>query len=154
LIVIVQALPRRFTRYLTAGLWTGLVLLGGCREAGPPLVPVSGLVTYRGKPLPRGTVSLRPTQAGAWDQPTGSIDASGRYVVYTQGRKGAPPGDYVVVVMATDAPAANEGAAHPTLPQSIIPARYGDPAVTPLRIKARPGSATSFELELTDDASP
>ncbi len=135
-----------------AGLILGLVGLVGCPAPGPPFVSITGHVTHKGKPLPHGTVSLRPVTAGLWDQPTGSIEQDGKYIIYTNGRAGAPPGDYVVLVMANEATSTEKTAAHPTLPRSILPARYGDPQRSPLRIQAQLGSATSFDLELTDES--
>jgi hypothetical protein len=114
------------------------------------LVPVRGKITLDGQPLPRGSVTLRVEQPGqTWHQPTGTIETPGQYVVYTNGRSGAPPGSYRVVVFATEALKNADGAAHPGLPQSIIPARYNQPDATPLRltVSERP-SSTGYDLEL------
>ncbi len=124
-----------------------LGLLSGCGNSGPKLVPVSGRITIDGQPLPRGSISLRAEST--WDQPTGSIDADGKYVVYTKGRAGAPPGRYRVVVFATEAAHDAEGKAHPGLPVSIVPALYNDPATTPLKIDVTLQSRAPFDLELS-----
>ena len=39
-----------------AGCWA----LAGCGPAGPPTYPIAGVVTYDGKPIPRGTLTLIP----------------------------------------------------------------------------------------------
>lgn len=137
-------------RWIFCGLmWLGL--LSGCNDTGPKLMPVSGRITLDGKPLPRGSVSLRTDEH--WEQPAGSIDADGKYVMYTQGKAGVPPGSYRVVVFATEAAHDADGKAHPGLPVSIIPATYNDPATTPLTIEVTLTSRAPFDLELfRDDA--
>lgn len=133
-------------RWIFCGLML-LALLSGCGDTGPKLVPVSGRITLDGKPLPRGAVSLRTDEH--WEQPAGSIDADGRYVIYTQGRAGAPPGRYRVVVFATEAAHDAEGKAHPGLPVSIVPALYNDPSQTLLKIEVTLSSRAPFDLELS-----
>jgi len=129
----------------------GIALAAGC-EQGPREVlhPVKGRITLDGKPLPRGAVTLHPeSTAATWHQPTGMIEPPGEYVVYTNGRPGAPPGPYHVVVFATDAATTSDGAARPGLPKSLVPLRYNDSQQTPLRLTvvAQP-TAGSYDLEL------
>lgn len=130
------------------------VVLGGCGgDNRPKLVPVAGRISLDGKPLSSGSVTLRPESAqGGWEQPTGIIEADGKYVVYTQGRAGAPPGKYRVVIFATGPTKSADGAAHPGLPVSLIPAMYNDPAQTPLQIDVEAGAKRSFDWELTSHA--
>jgi hypothetical protein len=128
-----------------------LLVVMGC--SGPPqevLYPVRGRISLDGRPLPRGAVSLRAESAKAWHQPTGTIEPSGDYVIYTNRRPGAPPGSYRVVVMATEAAAKSSGAAHPGLPKSLVPVRYNQPQRSPLRLEvvAKPASK-AYDLELT-----
>ncbi len=87
-----------------------IVFLSGCgADTGLKLVPVSGTVRLDGQPLPRGSITLRPESTkDGWEQPTGSIEADGTYVIYTQGRAGAPPGRYRVVIFATGSPKGGE----------------------------------------------
>lgn len=93
-------IPRRLLQPVI--LWTGLILSGCGAENRPRLYPVAGYVLLAGVPLAGGSVTLRPDSThGGWEQPTGSIEADGRYQVYTQGRSGAPAGRYVVVVFST-----------------------------------------------------
>lgn len=128
-----------------------LALCVGCAP-GPREVlhPVKGRITLDGKPLPRGAVTLHPeSTAVTWHQPTGMIEPPGEYVIYTSGQNGAPPGEYQVVVFATEAGNSPDGAARPGLPKSLVPLRYNDPRQTPLRLKvvAQPTS-NSYDLEL------
>lgn len=113
---------------------------------------MTGYVLLAGAPLSGGSVTLRPESTqGGWEQPTGSIEADGRYQVYTQGRSGAPAGRYVVVVFSTTSKAGASGAAHPGLPSSQIPTRYNDPTQTPLRITVGESTGPAYDLELNRD---
>jgi hypothetical protein len=136
---------------------TCIAILGtGCRPAGEPLLPVSGRITLDGRPLPRGSVTLRSEPTGAtWHQPTGTIDKPGEYVVYTNGRPGAPAGSYRVTVFATETTTAADGTAHPGLPKSLIPLRYNQPEQSPLRLTvATKPPPNGYDLELKSDQSP
>jgi len=142
-------MPQRFLAMRMACLLSVLAL-SGCREEVSGLTAVRGRVTLDGQPLLSGSVSLRPEDGmAAWERPTGMIDAQGNFVIYTQQREGAPPGKYRVIVFATEAVTAADGSPHPGLPRSLIPARYNDPAKSPLHIEV-PSSANSgtFDLEL------
>lgn len=103
------------------------VALLGCSSAPNELLhPVSGQVTFGGKPLTTGTVSFRPDASKgnkSEHHPTGTIGADGKFTLFTGGHAGAPPGWYKVVVNAHE-PALDTGGAHPGLPKSIIPTRY------------------------------
>ena len=129
-----------------------IVLLSGCAQ--PPrelLLPVQGMITLDGQPLPRGAVTLHPLSTKTtWHQPTGMIEPAGRYIVYTNSSAGAPPGAYRVVVFASEATTGSDGTARPGLPKSLIPNRYNQPDQTPLRLEvvAQP-AANSYDLELS-----
>jgi len=125
----------------------------GCGGTNDALSPVRGRITLDGQPLPRGSVSLRPVSAGSTHQPTGMIEPAGEFVIYTNGRAGALPGQYHVVVFATEGTTAADGAARPGLPKSLIPTRYNQPDQTPLLLEVvTPGVAKSYDLELTSHA--
>jgi len=128
-----------------------IVFSSGCSEPAPTnLVPVEGRVTFDGKPLASGSVSLRPESRETWDQPTGAISgADGHYAVYTNGQRGALPGKYRVVIFASESIKTSTGAAHPGMPKSLIPKRYNDPQSTPLRIVvSRSPEASAYDLEI------
>lgn len=114
-------------------------LIAGCSSPpGELLYPVAGRVTYAGKPLTTGSVTLVPdTVKGnkSDHRPTGTIGADGRYTIYSPvGRLGAPPGWYKVAVRAHE-PALDTGGAHPGLPKYIIPQRYAGNETTPLAVE-------------------
>ena len=143
----------RFRPIQIAIFWTVILCVGlvGCQQkVGEPLFPVTGRIMLDGQPLPRGSLTLRIEATGqSWHQPTGMIDDEGRFIVYTNGREGAPPGAYRVIVFVTEAATTEKGAARPGLPRSLIPARYNDPEQTPLhvRVVAQP-SLNAYNLEL------
>ena len=137
-------------------VWTAAISIGsGCSNPSQPgLIPVSGRVTLDGNRLPRGSVSFRPEEGrGGWDQPTGIISPDGQYVMFTNNQPGAPPGRYRVLLFASEAATATNGAAHPGLPKSLVPARYHDPQRTPLRLEVTPSAQPgAYDLELTSHA--
>jgi len=134
-------------------LWAvWLASLAGCWSDQGDLIPVSGMVTLGGQPLTTGTVSLRADALQGnqtLHQPTGRIDAEGRYQIYTTERSGAPPGWYKVVVFA-NSQTDDKGQAHPGMPKSIIDLQYNDPAKTPLAMEVKadqPAGAYDLKLE-------
>jgi hypothetical protein len=129
-----------------------LLIVPGCGQPETPYVPVKLKVTLNGKPLPRGAVSLRPTSVpgGEWEQPTGSVSGDGDCTLYTDGKAGARPGEYRVVVFATEDATPKAGSAAPGMPKSILPTKYNDPHNSPLRltVPANP-SPQPLPVELT-----
>ena len=122
----------------------------GCRskEAGPTLIPVSGIVKLNGQVLPQGSVSFR--DSSGLIQPYGEIGPDGKYELFlTPTQKGAPPGKYKVVVFASEAP--EEATRHNRLPVLIVNRRYLDAKTTPfsteIKNDAPPGS---YDFSLTD----
>lgn len=74
------------------------VVCAGCGGSGPKLFPVSGTVTYDGKPLAGASILFIP-QGG---RPSiGTTDASGKYTISTIGKPGAPAGLYGVTISKT-----------------------------------------------------
>lgn len=136
--------------------WPAAVLLAaalvGCRRGGELLIPVQGRVTLQGKPLAAGAISFRPDvqQAnGSLHQPTGRIDADGKYRLFVGRREGAPPGHYKVVVFANEPTEENSQHVHPGMPKSLIDRRYNAPQTTPLAAEVKPGAASaSFDFDL------
>jgi hypothetical protein len=139
-------------RFLVA-YWL-LVAVCGCGPApDPQLAPVRGQISFDGTPLDHGSLTLRPDGPDkSWEHPTGMIGPDGVYTVYTGGKLGAPPGMYRVVVFVTEETDPGDPA-HPGMPKSIIPARYNDPELTPLRLDVMTSApAGAYSLELVSDA--
>lgn len=79
----------------------GVVVLGGCGKglSVPSTVPVSGVVTYKGKPLQGIRVTLHSPTEAAQPQfiPSGQTGPDGKFSLSTGAPgNGAPPGTYVV----------------------------------------------------------
>ncbi|HEX5102548.1 MAG TPA: hypothetical protein VFV87_01975 [Pirellulaceae bacterium] len=129
-------------------LLAAVVFLAGCGGERLDLVPVSGQITFDGKPLKTGAVSFHPVETTG-HVPTGIINSDGRYTLSTSYQPGAPPGRYKVVVHATEPVEVNPGKASPGLPKSIIPTRYNDASTTPLDREVAAGNATDvYDLRL------
>lgn len=143
---------RRSVRVILS-LIVGCAAVSGCGdEESPQLLPVNGRVLLDGAPLGPGSLSLRPEPGGSWDQPAGMIADDGSYRVFTNGHAGAPAGKYTIVVFIHEQPA-EPGAAHPGLPQSLIPTRYNDPATSGLSLTITSDAPPdAYDLKLTSHA--
>jgi hypothetical protein len=133
-----------------------LVLAAGCGGIGKTY-PVVGQVTIDGEPLVArsAAVMLVPNRARGNTtpyEPGGTVDSSGRYTVYTQGQRGAPPGWYKVVVTAIAEPPAASAKGpltHRPTATSLVPAPYGQAATTPLEIEVVASPDTgAYDLKL------
>jgi hypothetical protein len=71
----------------------------GCGSGGPSLVPVSGTVTYNGKPLGGADIVFVPLDQKQPQTPGGDVTGpEGNYKAMYQGRAGLAPGKYKVYV--------------------------------------------------------
>jgi hypothetical protein len=97
-----QSAGRRATALL---LGVAAAALAGCGGGPPPvkLYPVRGKILVGEKPVKEGTIQLRADQARGnttWEQPVAAIQPDGTFEVTTNGKPGAPPGWYRVLVLA------------------------------------------------------
>jgi hypothetical protein len=85
-------------RLMLACGFTALTLIGGgCGSSKQP-VPVSGIVTLDGEPLPDARVTFNPIDTGGW-MAFGQTDKQGRFSLTTlNGKPGALPGEYKITV--------------------------------------------------------
>ena len=148
-----------------------LGLLAGC--GGPNFVPVEGIVTLDGSPLPFKSLFFAPDSAGLGKGAGGFTDRNGKYyliaVVHgtTMEYRGVEPGRYRVTVSEPMIPITDadfgplereiQGAeAAPAIvisdrtprPQQPIPAIYTSAATTPLVVEV-PETGGALNLELT-----
>lgn len=136
-----------------------LSFLAGCGEKTGTL-PISGKVTYQGKPVAGARVSFVP-KAGT--RPAdGVTDSEGRYQLGTfMAGDGALPGDYGVAVSSTNTdltkPPSTEiqGADAYALPteaakKSTLPAKYLSPDKSGLKAVVEAGGPKSFDFDLKD----
>ncbi|WP_196782267.1 hypothetical protein [Bremerella volcania] len=130
-----------------------LMLCSGCfGEKGLETAPVTGVVTYNGKPLPYGRVSFRP-QAGS--PATGEIQSDGSFSLSTYGNgDGAIVGKHQIAVTATEADAGTmaETAANTEMavPKSMIPKKYTSFSTSELTAEVVSNGDNQFTLELKD----
>lgn len=90
--------PSNRGRTLACAMLAGLVVAAGCgRQAGPRRYPISGTVTYAGKPLAAGKISFEPDTDRGNTGPGGYGDiVAGRYQTYRS--MGAVGGPHRVVI--------------------------------------------------------
>ena len=121
-------------------------------------VPVSGKVMLNGDPVTARTALVLFKPDGSRGntspfEPAGTVDAEGHYTLTTQGKNGAPPGWYQVIVTARE----EAPPAHPKTPQqhrpvvrSLLPAKYGQANTSGLSIEVvenpEPGA---YDLKLS-----
>lgn len=157
--------------------WQGVVLLialvavplvGGCSRGGlPGLQPVTGTVTYQGKPVDGALISF--VSEGQTRAATAVSQADGSFELYTLETPGAEPGKYIVVVTKVETPAgsnepdpgfneqgvdlsmlqAAQSAGKPQpKPAELLPVKYSNPETSPLRFEVKDASGNVCELKL------
>lgn len=129
-------------------LLAGLVGCGGLKEA-------EGTVTYDGNAVDGATVSFI-NEDGKGQAVSGFTDSSGKFVLMTGKKKGAPPGSYKVTVtkvkgvtgdLKPGSPEAIKAMKEAATRKSELPPKYGDPAKTDLKVTIP--SPGPIELKLT-----
>lgn len=141
--------------------------LGGCDgEPHYEHAKVHGKVTYKGKPVPLGSVLFVPIQPppdGSMQPASGTINADGTYELQSKADPGAILGEHKVVVMAVDGgqpAAAPDPSKAPEIVgpapakqaarfKSLVPEKYSNPESTPLTRKVVPGD-NALDIELVD----
>jgi hypothetical protein len=113
------------------------------------MAPVSGKVTYQGKPVPKGSVTFASTTPGGRNA-TGQLDAEGNYKLQTENPgDGALVGDYLVTIYAHDEPILDYIPKKPIPPKILAPTKYEKPETSGLKATVASGSNT-FDFELKD----
>jgi hypothetical protein len=112
-----------------------LLPLVGCGSSsatgGATTLPVKGTVTYKGKPLTKGTVTFEPEGAGK--EATGAIQPDGTFVLTTYTKDdGAVVGKHRVMVDS---------------PDKTVPAKYAGPGTSKLEIEVSSGK-NDYPIEL------
>jgi hypothetical protein len=117
--------------FLSCGLFA--VSLLGCEKSGPKMVPVEGKVTYKGKPVPRGSVSFFANNKKgnqSMEVPIGTIE-DGTYHVITRITEGMTPGWYNVAVNA----AKQIDPKNPYFTEWLVPEKYSNPKTSKLELQ-------------------
>jgi hypothetical protein len=135
------------------------LLIIGCDNSGVgKTVPVVGKITVNGQPLSaeNAYVLFRPDKAKGNSspfEPSGTVDKEGNYTLSTNGKKGAPPGAYLIEVFASSPPASNnrgKRTAASAAPLSLINTKYNSVKTSGLakEVVENP-SPGAYDLELT-----
>jgi hypothetical protein len=132
--------------------WYGvfLCLIGSLEGCGGAAASVSGKLTLDGQPLAgndrvRVTIMFYPQAGGV---PAAALaDEQGRYSLSTGSQVGLAPGDYVVVVAATESEPPATASAEPRK-RVVSPPRYADPKKSMLSAQVKPGR-NAFDFDLT-----
>lgn len=111
-----------------------LVALAGCDSGGPKVVPVSGVLTRNGQPVPNLEVYFMPTHGR---NSVGMADAQGRFTLgYTPDQEGALVGEHTVFVVFNPPQTGAERAVAPADLQPILK-KYGSKDTSPLKIEIK-----------------
>ncbi len=117
-----------------------LIPLFGCGGGSSlDLAPVTGKVTYNGKPVDHGMVSFMPTGETRGPQAAGSIQPDGTFTIKTAGKEGAVVGSHKVIVQCRRIVTPEE-AKNLVIGELLIPKQYAQFGATPLKIDVKPGN--------------
>lgn len=128
----------------------------GCGDGGPATAPVTGKVTFDGKPYANAIVTYSPVGGGP--SAIGKSNENGEYEVFTVGKKGAVLGSHKVSVITevtssssaqsaaeirSDDPeyakkmaAASRGQSSSTVPKEPLPAKYNTKTELTFEVKS------------------
>ena len=124
----------------------------GCSDGKPRRVPVTGTVTYNGKPLPGGDVVFVPADTSNGFRARGKANERGQFALTTFDEgDGAMPGEYKVTVFAYRPadPKRDAGMIAPRVGFPAVPQKYFDQQTTDLTAVVG-DKATVVPLDLID----
>lgn len=141
-------------RYLFCGTCLALAAVGcGNQEGGVVVetVPVSGILTHKGKPLPGYTVLFMPVNGER--AASGITDEQGKFVLGSNDvGDGAPIGKYNIAVTympeLRGEPGKEDLGGPPPAPPVKLPPKYGDPARSGISIDVPEDGLTDIEVKL------
>jgi len=131
-----------------------ILFVPGCNRGGEGLAVVKGKVTYRGKPVPNGTINFLPAD-GNKPSATGEIQSDGSYALRTIQASGtgdgAVIGKHTVVIVAMQDMASRLPEERVPLPPPIVPVKYTSPATSDLTAQVEDKENT-IDFDLKDEA--
>jgi len=158
-------------------LGLSVLVFTGCSNPDARFAKVEGTVTYNGEAIEGASVTFTPVDT-AGEAASGLTNASGRFTLTTAGAQnagsGAVPAEYTVLIsknlttQVTDPDelaeqrgeityddlqqrlSAKGGSTTTISHQQMLPEKYGNPGMTPLRVTVNQGKNTPFDFELTD----
>jgi hypothetical protein len=92
-----------------AAILAGILALNGCNKGGARGYNVSGTVTYKGQPIPVGSIVFEPDAGKGNSGPSGSAQIKdGKYDTSLPGGKGTVGGPHLVRIIGLDGKPAGE----------------------------------------------
>jgi len=134
------------------------VWMSGCGQSGPKTAQAMGVVTYKGQPVEGANVMFSPTTQGQGVAAMAVTDAAGKFTLQTaQGKPGAVPGEYVVMITKMEMVPTGEKVPKPEggmedvmTTKHLLPEKYRFPSSTPLKVKIEEGKVNEFQFNLED----
>jgi hypothetical protein len=132
-----------------------LLLCVSCSSSEVPVYPVTGSVTWQGRPVQGATVLLypiHPDESGSTGakriSPLGYTDQAGNFSVSSRGNgDGAPQGDYVVTIELREERLVGEEMVRDG--KNLLPMKYAHTKTTPLRCTVIAGENRLPSFDLT-----
>ena len=135
---------RAARRYSTVLIVVWAALLVGCNQGGPNVVPVSGVLTRNGKPVPNLEVYFMPTHGR---NSVGMADENGRFKLgYTPDQEGALVATHTVFVVFNPPQTTSERLAAPAEIRPILE-KYGTMDTSPLKVEITK-AVSNLEIKL------
>lgn len=145
-----------YRRVLFTGLLFCLSTALGCggkdtnQQEKKDVVPVRGIVTYRGKPLADAGVGFVSLDNKI--RANGKTDGVGSFVMSTYGQEdGVPPGKYKVTVAVSGVKEIEPGVLEPEPEggfKSPIPTKYANPSTTDILVEVKDSGKNEFTIDL------
>ena len=131
-------------------------LSAGCSKSGPPIAPVDGVVTYKGKPVPYAKVLFLPQKVPEGSTGVALTDSEGKFSkVITTGlsNNGAVVGSHIVTVTEGWPPdqeiPLDEMRQQKSPPRGPWAQKYRDSSNPALTVEVVAGQANHFEFDLS-----
>jgi hypothetical protein len=128
------------------------LFVSGCSGGSHGLAVVKGKITYKGKPVPNGTVNFLPSD-GNKPSATGEIQPDGSYSLKTfvsnRPSDGAVIGQHKVVIVAMADMASILPEQRTPLPPPIVPVKYTSPATSDLTANVE-NKENTIDFDLVD----
>jgi hypothetical protein len=149
--VVLSAWKSSFLIRLVLLVALGLILPGCAGK-----IPITGRVTVDDKPIKAGGVTFIPDKDKGNTSPAnaiGQIKEDSTYELFTDGKPGAAPGWYKVLVTANSSSINISGSATPdggklyAPPESLVNPKYAKLSTTDLSVEVKPGG--SYDLKLS-----
>ncbi len=137
---------------LTGIFISALLPIAGCGAENPSLVPVSGIVTMDGDPLPEVAVTFNPIGETLGNGALAGTDAEGRFkLIDVRGADGAHPGEYRISFYPTPSGGGADDPASVVSSGSVgLPGIVMDPNNSPVQATV-PASGGEVRIALTVD---